>query len=69
MTTRTMRIGNSEVIVRSPLGVAFMSPEDQNAWFSRELEARNPIVLRIVDAVEAIANQVSSEVSEQKSLG
>ncbi|MDQ0190725.1 hypothetical protein JI721_08795 [Alicyclobacillus cycloheptanicus] len=60
-TTEILWFGNTKVTVYSPLGVFAMTSEERQAWFARELEANNPIAVRIAEAAVAISERLDGE--------
>lgn len=54
MVTVVKQIGNSKITFYSPSGVITLSPEERGQWFTRELEAGNPVVCAIADRVQDI---------------
>ncbi|MBP0725567.1 hypothetical protein J5Y03_10240 [Bacillus sp. RG28] len=45
------KFGNTSVIIHSPL--ANMTDQEQKDWFQEQYEDNNPIILNMIDAIDA----------------
>lgn len=65
MQTVTRMYGLTRVTVHSPGGILNMTPEEREKWFDAQAEAGNPVVLAIVEAMEAIERSCATQEEQE----